>query len=857
MFFLIVSWAAKGQALPYKNPALPIDARINDLLHRMTKEEKFRQLFMVALDTDFDSVKFKNGIFGLQIKVDSANEQIQKINSVQKYFAEKTRLGIPAIFFGEALHGLVAEGSVSFPQSIALAAAFDTSLMHKVAHAIAAETKQYGIRQVLSPVVNIAGDVRWGRVEETYGEDVFLSSEMGTAFVEEFEKLNIITTPKHFIANVGDGGRDSYPVHADERTLNENYFPPFKTCVQRGKARSIMSSYNSLNGEACSMNNYLLNKKLKQEWKFSGFVISDAGAVGGANVLHNTSPDYPTSGKLAIENGLDVIFQTSVDHDTLFNKYFLDGSMDERIIDAAVARVLQAKFELGLFDHPYATIENTDFASHEQLAEEAAVKSIVLLKNKNHILPLGTSSAKTIAVIGKDAVECRLGGYSGAGRNKINMLEGLKSRCGKSIKINYVEGVSRDEKLFDIIPEKYLTDKNGEAGLVASFYNNTSLQGEPVLTRNEKQINFHYTFFSPDKKIKNDFFSAEFSGTIKSPKTGTFKIGLEGNDGYKMFIDDKLLIDRWQKISYHRTVADFHFEAGKTYNIRIEFYEPVGNAQLKLTWNVESENNSDRKIEEALQAAKSADLILVAAGIEEGEFRDRANLALPGRQEELIRRLRPLKKPIVVLLFGGSAITMSNWIDSADAILDVWYPGGQGGNAIVKILFGDENPSGKLPITFPLSEGQLPLVYNHQPTGRADDYLDLSGLPLFPFGFGLSYTEFEFSDLKVDKKIISQNESTRLHFKLKNTGTRDGAEVVQLYLNQPLSALTQPVLSLKNFQRIFLKAGETKELSIKISPGMLSHFNNNNEEIIEPGDYKIMIGSSSRDLRLKDVLHIK
>jgi beta-glucosidase len=896
--------------LPYKNPQLPIKQRVQDLLKRMNREEKFRQLFMIAHDGKFDSSKFQTGIFGLQLSADAqtadASQQmmnytstadvqrtLEQINSIQKFLVEKNRLGIPAIFFAEALHGLIAQNATSFPQSIALAASFDTSLMHKVANAIALETQQRGYRQVLSPVINVATDVRWGRVEETYGEDPFLNSEMGVAYVQEFERKGIITTPKHFVANVSDGGRDSYPVHLDERTLNEIYFPPFKACVQMGGSRSIMSSYNSLNGEACSMNNYLLNKKLKQEWGLKGFVISDAGAVGGANVLHNTSPDYPTSGKQAIENGLDVIFQTSINHDKLFNKYFLNGRMSNAAIDSAVARVLQAKFELGLFENPYATNRTEfDFKKHQALAKQAAIESMVLLKNKNQILPINVFAPSLkeragvrFAIIGKDALECRLGGYSGTGIKKVNLLDGLKSNYGISAQINFSEGVNRTEKEFTVIPKKYLFHQKNENGISAQYFDNLTISQPSVFERNEDELNFHYTFYSPNEKVKADYFSAEFSTQLISPKTGKFKIGLEGNDGFSMYINGKLVIDNWQKISFHQQTIDFDFKKDSAYNLKIQFYESAGNAQLKLIWNYrslqelplfsvgkdkdevsnkkflkeafESENNSEQKIKEAIAIAKQSNIIIVCAGIEEGEFQDRKFLSLPGKQEEMILRLAALHKPIIVLLFGGSAITMNRWMDSVDAVIDCWYGGEQQGNAIAELLSGDANFSAKLPITFPMNEGQCPLVYHHQPTGRGDDYVDGTGLPLFPFGFGLSYSTFEFSNLKIDKTILHKNEYATAQFELQNTSKIDGAEVVQLYINQPLSKLTQPVLALKQFQKVFLKAGEKKTVTMKITPEMLRHFDNNNHEVLEDGNYKLMIGNSSRELKLKELIKVE
>ncbi|HKZ67066.1 MAG TPA: glycoside hydrolase family 3 N-terminal domain-containing protein, partial [Chitinophagaceae bacterium] len=364
LFLLAITNSVLSQTIPaYKQPELPIEERVKDLLQRMTPEEKFWQLFMIPGDLGNDPFKYKNGIFGFQVNTvqqqqgaaaqllnyksgQTGKQTLAKINEMQKYFVEQTRLGIPIIAFDEALHGLIRDEATAFPQAIALAATWDTLLMNNVAAAIANETKARGIRHILSPVVNIATDVRWGRVEETYGEDPFLSAAMGVAFVKAFEQRGVVTNPKHFAVNHGDGGRDSYPIHFNERLLEETYFVPFKAVVQKGGARSIMTAYNSLDGSPCSANDWLLNKKLRKDWGFKGFVLSDAGATGGANVLHFTAADYAEAGKKSIENGLDVIFQTAYEHHTLFDKHFLDKSMDPAVIDSAVARVLRVKFEL-------------------------------------------------------------------------------------------------------------------------------------------------------------------------------------------------------------------------------------------------------------------------------------------------------------------------------------------------------------------------------------------------------------------------------------------------------------------------------------------------------------------------------
>lgn len=864
-----------SQVLPlYKDKSQPVEKRVQDLLARMTPEEKFWQLFMIPGDLDnANSGQYKNGLFGFQVSAaakgdaggqmlnygtkENAEALANKINAIQKYFVEQTRLGIPIIAFDEALHGLVRDDATAFPQAIGLAATWDTALMGKVANVIADEAQQRGIRQILSPVVNIASDVRWGRTEETYGEDPFLTSAMAVAFVSAFEKKGIITTPKHFIANVGDGGRDSYPVHINERLLEEIYFVPFKACFEKGGSRSVMTAYNSLDGVACSANSWLLKEKLKKQWGFDGFVISDANAVGGEVVLHNTAKDYPASGQHAINSGLDVIFQTEYKHHQLFIPPFLDGSIDSNRLNDAVARVLKAKFELGLFENPYVTIqkEAATAAQHKMIAKQAALESIVLLKNEKNILPL-RKKIRSIAVIGVDATDARLGGYSGPGNDKVSILEGIKQKAGSGSKVLYASGCGRTINEYVAVPSGQLS-YNGSEGLQAEYFNNITLKGEATVKRIDKAIDFHWTLYAPDPAINVDFFSVRWTGKLIAPATGTFKIGLEGNDGYRLYINNKIIIDNWKKQTYKTAVADFSFEKGKSYDIRIEFFEASGNAAIKLIWNVGVVNDWRKKIQEAVVVAKQSDVAIVAVGINEGEFQDRAMLSLPGHQEELIAAVTATGKPVVVLLVGGSAVTMNSWIEKVPAIVDVWYPGEEGGHAVADVLFGDYNPAGRLPITFPVHEAQLPLVYNHKPTGRGDDYNNLSGLPLFPFGYGLSYTSFEYSDIRLSRNNIGRSDSTTVSVTIKNTGAKDGDEVAQLYIRDMLSSVARPVMELKGFQRIHLKAGESKTFSFTITPDMLSMLDVNMKEVVEPGEFRIMIGSSSRDIKLKETLTVR
>ena len=860
----------------YKNSKASIDDRVKDLVARMTPEEKFWQLFMVPGDiTAQNKSQFQHGIFGLQVSAatrgDGAAQQMlsydtsenawtlaKKINAMQHYFVDETRLGIPMLPFDEALHGLVRQGATAFPQSIGLAAGFDTAMLGNVGRAIAEEAKVRGLRDLLAPVINIADDVRWGRVEETYGEDPYLTSVMGLAFMTSIERANVVATPKHFIANVGDGGRDSYPIEKSPRYLEEIHFPPFKAAIEKAGIRSLMTSYNSVDGTPATANPWLLTQTLKRDWGFKGFVISDAGAVGGANVLHGTARDYAHATAQTIDGGLDVIFQTSVGQAGLFMPPFLDGSIAQSRIDDAVARVLRVKFQLGLFDHPYVSEEGARASlndkSHKALAKQAALQSFVLLKNRNETLPLG--QPRSLLVLGEDATQARLGGYSGTGSSKVSILDGLKKRAGKLTQVVYTKGSARDTASYLPVDPIYLSHGNS-AGLSAEYFTSLDLSGSPAVERVDKAVDFKWTLFAPDEKLFADNYSVRWRGEITAPESGNYKIGLEGNDGYRLYLDGRLLIDRWDKISYHADLVDFDFVAATPHPITIEFREPKGNAHIKLVWNIGLRNDFDAELNTAKELARQADAIVVVAGINEGEFSDRATLDLPGNQASLIKAMHLTGKPLIVVLVGGSAITMQNWQADADAILNVWYPGDEGGNAVAETLFGDHNPAGRLPITYPIDAAQLPLVYNHKPTGRGDDYNNLSGEALFPFGFGLSYTRFSYSDLTLSKRKMSRNETTTLSFRLTNTGKHDGDEVAQLYVRSLLASVAQPVVALKGFARIHLKKGEQRTVSFEIRPEMLEILNANMQRIVEPGDFKLMVGPSSKELRLKETLTVE
>ena len=871
-----VSQAAPQSTPPYKRANLPIEQRVSDLLSRMTLEEKFWQLFMIPGDLDNPANDYSNGAFGLQIGLTGggsspAREHAARINAIQRYFVEKTRLGIPIIPFEEAVHGLTREGATMFPAAVGLAATWNVDLMAQISTAIAAETRSRGIRQVLSPVVNIADDVRWGRVEETYGEDPFLSATMARVYVSTFERAGVVTTPKHFVANVGEGGRDSYPVFWNERALHERFFPAFVAALEAG-ARSVMAAYNSVDGLPAHQNRRLLNDILKRDWGFKGYVISDASGTSGATVLHMTEASTATAAQRAYAAGLDVVFQSSYGQQRPYLDAFQRGLIPVAQIDAAVTRVLRVKFELGLFEQPYvdeaaaAAANGSD--AHRLLARQAARESIVLLKNDRGALPLAKSA--TVAVIGVDAQEVRLGGYSGPGVKKTSILDGVRAAAGSAANVRFEPGPGRAIHEFDTVPATQLSSGPAEKparGLAGEYFDNPRLEGAPRLTRTDARIDFRWTLNSPGRGIPFDWYSARWTGTLTVPDSGVSRIGVEGNDGYRLYLDDALVIDNWRKQSFGTKTTRVSFAPGSTHRIRLEFYETTGIARVKLIWDAGVVDDSRAAIERAVALAKTSDAAVIVAGVEEGEFRDRARLGLPGRQPELIEAVAATGKPVIVVTIGGSAITMP-WLDRASAVLHAWYPGEAGGDALADILFGDANPAGRLPITFPMHEGQLPLHYNHKPTGRGDDYVDLTGMPLFPFGHGLSYSTFEYSGLVIEPSSrysfppASSGKESRLdgftiQCTVTNTGKRGGDEVVQLYIRDVLGSVARPVMELRGFRRVPLKPGESRQLTFTLGPAELRMLDEKMNWIVEPGVFRVMIGASSEDIRLRGQFTVK
>jgi beta-glucosidase len=862
LFLLLPVFSQENRmSLPYLDSKLTVENRVKDLLARMTVEEKVAQLQCES--RGIDEKLLKTGIGGLATTLRSLGplDAAERANQIQKTAVEGTRLGIPIIIHDEALHGLVGKEATSFPQAIGLAAMWDPDLLQQVAAVIGRQTRSRGIRQVLSPVINVARDVRWGRVEETYGEDPYLTSRMGVAFCKAIEAAGVITTPKHFAANVGDGGRDSNAIHFSERLLREIYFPAFKACFQEGHATSVMAAYNSIDGVPCSANHWLLTEMLRGEWGFEGFVVSDYGSVGGVYTLHHTAATEKETAKQTLEAGLDVEFPRV----SYYGKPLLDavkeGLISQSALDTAVGRVLRAKMKLGLFENPYVdpaqAAKLNDTSDDRALARRAARESIVLLKNANGVLPL-KKDLRSIAVIGPGADAVRLGGYSGSGMKVVTVLEGIKNKVWPATKVNYAKGCEFAMTELPWIASEYLVPPDaapGAHGLRAEYFNNMDLSGQPALVRIDRQLHFDWGPGSPDPRIQPDHFSARWTGKLVPPFGGLRRLSVTTDDGVRFYIDGKLVVDSWHDRGVTSDSVTMNLEAGRPYDIRIEYYEDTGDAFASLGWSLAS--SVDPQITDAVSVAKQSDAAVIVTGIFEGESHDRGDLNLSSGQETLIKSVAATGVPTVVIIAGGSAVTMNNWIEEVPAIVESWYSGEEGGNAIADVIFGDSNPGGRLPITFPQSVGQVPLYYNPDPSGRGYDYTTMSGRPLFPFGYGLSYTKFEYTNLRISPANPAAMDTVQIRFDLKNVDDRKGDEVVQLYLHGASEIVARPLKELKGFKRVSLSPNETATVTFNLTPELLSSLDLKLKPVVVPGVYDVMIGSSSEDIRLKGNFEIK
>jgi beta-xylosidase len=760
--FLMISFGPTLLAqehLPYQDPKLPVEQRVTDLLKRMPLEEKIAQLEgswqnreqvkdLQALFVDEKgnflpaqaSLLLKNGLGEMSRPSEKRGprEMADFTNTLQKWMKENTRLGIPILFHEECLHGHAAPKGTSFPQAIALASTWDPSLVHDVFAATAAEVRARGAQQCLAPVLDLARDPRWGRTEETYGEDPYLVSRIGVAAIQGFQgagpfidKSHVVATAKHFaVHGQPEGGTNAAPGNYSERVIREYFLKPFEAAVEEGGVQSVMPSYNEIDGIPSHGNKHLLDDVLRREWGFRGAVVSDYFAVADLNVLHHIVSSNDEAAKLALESGVDVELPFGNAFHSLIDQV-REGKVSQSMVDRAVAHILRLKFLTGLFDDPSVDPEYaekiTNNAEHQQLALKAAHEAIILLKNQNNLLPLDRTKYKRIAVIGPNAAELHLGGYSDNPGRGVSILEGIKNKGGPSAEVLYSEGC----KITETAPD-----------------------------------------WNADKVVLGD---------------------------------------------------------------------PALNA---------------KRIAAAVKVAKKADVVILVLGENEQTSReawapthegDRDNLDLLGSQDDLAKAILATGKPTAVLLIHGRPNSINYAAANVPAILDGWYLGQETGTAVADVLFGDYNPGGKLPITVPRSVGQLPDYYYQKPSAKRE-YLGTSTQPLFPFGYGLSYSTFKYSNLRLAPETIGPQGQTKVSVDVTNTGKLRGDEVAQLYIRDEVSSVTRPVKELRGFQRITLDPGQTKTVEFTLGPEHLSFLDRDMHRVVEPGTFKIMVGGNSVDV---------
>ncbi|MCI0490989.1 MAG: glycoside hydrolase family 3 C-terminal domain-containing protein [Blastocatellia bacterium] len=834
---------ASGQSSlpPYKNPSLPIEKRVDDLVSRMTLEEKVSQMMNAAAPIE--------------------------------------RLGIPAYdWWNEALHGVARAGYATvFPQAIGLAATWNEELLHKVADVASTEARakhhdfarrdereRYKGLTFWSPNINIFRDPRWGRGQETYGEDPYLTSRLGVAFVKGLQGddpryLKVVSTPKHYAVHSGpEPERHSFDAISDERDLQETYLPAFRATVVEGKAAAVMCAYNRTNGEPCCAHKRLTDI-LRKEWGFDGHIVSDCGAIDDIYKYHHFVKTQAEASAISVKAGTDL--SCGGEYASLIQAV-KDGLISEAEIDVSLKRLMTARFRLGMFDPPemipYARIPISvnNAPAHREMALRAARESIVLLKNDNDTLPL-RKDLKTIAVIGPnaDAPEVLLGNYNGQPTKSVTPLAGIRSKVSPATKVLYTLGATLTGEVGAPVPTAA-----SPGGSKAEYFNNKELKGDPVVVRVDEQVNFDWSRGRPAPEVNEDGFSARWTGKFIPPESGAYQLGAMADDGVRVYLDGELLVDAWanDQLSRIRTVMkEVNLEAGRAYDVRIEYYENVRNAIAKFFWSFP--RFTERILDEAVNAARQSDAVIMVLGISpalEGEemsvnvegFRggDRTHINLPKAQEDLLKAVHATGKPVVVALMSGSALAV-NWADeNVPAILEAWYPGEEGGTALADVLFGDYNPGGRLPVTFYKSVSQLPPFEDYRMQGRTYRYF--KGEPLYPFGFGLSYTKFKYDNLNLSASRIKAGESLRINADVQNTGDRAGDEVIQLYVTDVSASVPVPIRSLAGVRRIFLKPGEKQSVSFTLSPTQMSVIDNKGKRVIEPGEFLVSIGGKQPGL---------
>jgi beta-glucosidase len=843
--------ASELSGAAFRNPALPVERRVDDLISRMSLEEKVSQM--------------RDRAPGIP------------------------RLGIPPYYWwNEGLHGVAFAGyATNFPQVIGMAATWDTDLVHLMAETISTEARAkynqamreeqhemfFGLT-FWAPNINIFRDPRWGRGQETYGEDPFLTGRMAVTFVTGMQGtdsryLKVVSTPKHYAVHSGpEPLRHQLNVDVSPHDLEDTYLPAFRAAITEAHAQSVMCAYNAIDGAPACASTMLLRDHLREAWHFDGYVVSDCAAVADVNTGHHYAPDMAHAAAAAVKAGTDLEcgFREGQAFPALLQAVH-DGLITEAELEQALRRLLRARFRLGMFDPPegyaYGQIPFTEVNSpaHRQLSLQAARESMVLLKNESHTLPLKAGIAR-IAVVGPTAelVQSLQGNYNGPPPSPVYPLDGIEKRFA-SAQVAYAQGSTTVEGAAMPIEHTALHPASGSGyGLTGEYFSSTDLSGSPVLTRTDRNINFNWDKVVPVPGLQRNNYSVRWSGTFTPPAPGEYRLGVRVNycyacenaEGFRLYLDGEVLVANVSEKTPERgqvIEATLNFTDTRPHPIRLEYVHGTGSAGIDLTWQAPAAVLRD----EAVRVAQEAEVIIATVGLSpalEGEEMpvtlegfsggDRTRIDLPAAQEDLLKALAATGKPLVVVLQNGSALSV-NWAQQhAKAILEAWYPGEEGGTAIAETLAGDNNPAGRLPVTFYSSLAQLPPFENYSMQHRTYRYL--SAQPLYGFGFGLSYTQFAYSGLKVPNQVAA-GAPVAVETDVKNLGGVAGDEVVELYLTQPKGFET-PLRVLAGFKRIHLATDESAHVRLDIDPRSLGQVDGKGDRVIVPGEYSVSVGGA-------------
>ena len=830
MFFSKAWWSAvavvsllggttRGQETPvYKNPKSPIEERVKDLFARLTPDEKLSLLGGTGFTT-------------------------QPI----------PRLDVPAMGMADAGQGVrggvdsTCGPATAFPCGTLMASTWDTNLIWRVGHAIGEEArnKGTGASVLLGPAVNIHRSPLGGRNGEYFSEDPFLAARMAVAYIRGLQTSGAAACIKHFACNNQEIDRSDINASVSERALREIYLPAFEAGVTEGKVWAVMSSYNEVNGFHASANPYLLKEVLKGQWGFDGVVMSDWGGVHETSVVQaGNDLEMPTGDNMSLPK---------------LKAALADGSITQAAVDDSVHRILRTIIRVGLLDGPAMPDGKlVNSREHDQIAFEAATRGIILLKNDHELLPLDCTQMKSIAIIGEPAQDLQVGALGSPEVKPLHatqLLDAIKDRAGQILMIRYVSARSEG----DFVPGSAIRQPDKTNGFRAEYFKNQDLQDQPEFARTEDRIDIEPSVL-PAPGFPNSHFSVRWTGTLVALATGEYRFSFTGDDGFRVFLAGKPLIDHWVNGAATTLASQAKLEAGKSYDLRIEYYQDGGDFTAQFNW----QPPSVVPYAEAVDAAKHSDVAVVCVSTRhtEGEGNDRPSMDLPDDQATLIRAVAAANHNTVVVLNNGTPVAMKDWLAQVPAVLEAWFPGQEGGKALAAILFGDVNPSGKLPDTLAASRGDYSDIGNYPGANHQVNYaegifvgyrhFDRAGIePLFPFGFGLSYTSFEYKNLRLSSPKLTPNGSITATVEVANTGHRAGEEVAELYVYDPYPKIDRPLRELKGFAKVALKPGQVRTITFEIKPRDFAYFDTPGHQWkADAARYEIGVGSSSRDIRL-------